>query len=110
MVQYTVAILNKVQARLDKLYDLTQAVSAQVAHLDTRIDRGFSTILHALQETKARSPTDSLVQKMPLKPRIFYGRDDLVHELALLLVTEGTSRICILGPGGMGKTSSRWMS
>jgi len=42
---------------------------------------------------------------MPLKPEIFHGRDDLVENIAQLLLQEQTSRICILGPGGMGKTS-----
>jgi len=42
---------------------------------------------------------------MPLKPEIFHGRDDLVEDIAQLLMQEKTSRICILGPGGMGKTS-----
>ena len=42
---------------------------------------------------------------MPLKPEIFHGRDDLVDSIAQLLLQEKTSRVCILGPGGMGKTS-----
>ncbi|KAF8900850.1 hypothetical protein CPB84DRAFT_1962249 [Gymnopilus junonius] len=42
---------------------------------------------------------------MPLKPEVFYGRDALVEEIAQLLMKEETSRVCILGPGGMGKTS-----
>ena len=42
---------------------------------------------------------------MPGKPRVFYGRDQLVKELAQLLCEETTSRVCVLGPGGMGKTS-----
>ena len=44
-------------------------------------------------------------QEMPLKPEIFHGRDDLVEGIAQLLLQEETSRICMLGPGGMGKTS-----
>jgi len=44
-------------------------------------------------------------QEMPLKPEIFYGRDDLVEAIVQLLLQEETSRVCILGPGGMGKTS-----
>ena len=49
---------------------------------------------------------DPLVQQeMPLKPEVFHGRDDLVQDIAQLLLQEKTSRICILGPGGMGKTS-----
>ena len=42
---------------------------------------------------------------MPLKPEIFHGRDHFVEDIAQLLLHEETSRICILGPGGMGKTS-----
>ncbi|KAF8896888.1 hypothetical protein CPB84DRAFT_1815882 [Gymnopilus junonius] len=42
---------------------------------------------------------------MPLKPEVYYGRDALVEEIAHSLVKEETSRVCILGPGGMGKTS-----
>ena len=42
---------------------------------------------------------------MPLKPEIFHGRDDFVEDIARSLLQEETSRICILGPGGMGKTS-----
>ncbi len=42
---------------------------------------------------------------MPEKPSVFHGRDDLVQEIVQLLCEEKTSRVCILGPGGMGKTS-----
>jgi tetratricopeptide (TPR) repeat protein len=42
---------------------------------------------------------------MPLRPEIFHGRDDFVKDIARSLLQEETSRICILGPGGMGKTS-----
>ena len=51
-------------------------------------------------------PSDTVVrQEMPLKPEFFHGRDDLVEDIAQLLLQEETSRVCILGPGGMGKTS-----
>ena len=42
---------------------------------------------------------------MPLKPAVFYGRDVIIEEITLLLIKEETSRVCILGAGGMGKTS-----
>lgn len=42
---------------------------------------------------------------MPLKPHIFHGQEALVEEIAQLFMNEDTSRVCILGPGGMGKTS-----
>ena len=44
-------------------------------------------------------------QEMPLKPEIFHGRDNVVEEIAQLLLQEETSHVCILGSGGMGKTS-----
>jgi len=50
--------------------------------------------------------SDPLVrQEMPLKPEIFHGQDGFVEDIAQLLLQEETSRICILGPVGMGKTS-----
>ena len=42
---------------------------------------------------------------MPLKPGVFHGRDDIIKEITQLLMKEETSRVCILGSGGMGKTS-----
>ena len=42
---------------------------------------------------------------MPLKPAVFYGRDVIIEEITQLLIKEETSRVCILGAGGMGKTS-----
>jgi len=51
-------------------------------------------------------PLDAAVrQEIPLKPEVFYGRDDFVQDITRLLLQEETSRVCILGPGGMGKTS-----
>ncbi|KAF7978276.1 hypothetical protein HWV62_1120 [Athelia sp. TMB] len=42
----------------------------------------------------------------PLPPEIFYGRDDLVSDLAGLISRTEKPKIAILGPGGMGKTST----
>ena len=42
---------------------------------------------------------------MPLKPAVFHGRDVIIEEITHLLIKEETSRVCILGAGGMGKTS-----
>ena len=59
-----------------------------------------------LKRSGTRPVSNSLArQEMPLKPEIFHGRDDLVESIAQLLLREETSRVCILGPGGMGKTS-----
>ena len=59
-----------------------------------------------IKRSGTRLVSDTLArQEMPLKPEIFHGRDDLVEGIAQLLLQEETSRVCILGPGGMGKTS-----
>ena len=64
------------------------------------------TILFKLKRSGMQSVSDTLArQEMPQKPEIFHGRDDLVECIAQLLLKEETSRVCILGPGGMGKTS-----
>ncbi|TDL15775.1 hypothetical protein BD410DRAFT_777771 [Rickenella mellea] len=42
---------------------------------------------------------------MPTKPRIFFGRDDVVEDLARRMFMTNGPLIAILGPGGMGKTS-----
>ena len=64
------------------------------------------TILFKLKRSGTQPASDSLArQEMPLKPEIFHGRDDLVEDIAQLLLREETSRVCILGSGGMGKTS-----
>jgi len=63
----------------------------------------------AISHPNARFPlpsSDTVVrQELPLKPEIFHGRDHFVEDIAQLLLQEATSRVCILGPGGMGKTS-----
>jgi tetratricopeptide (TPR) repeat protein len=52
-------------------------------------------------------PSDTVLrQQMPLKPEVFHGRDEFVNDIVRLLLQEETSRVCILGPGGMGKTST----
>ena len=64
------------------------------------------TILSKLDKPGTRLISDSFArQEMPLKPEIFHGRDELVEGIVQLRVQEETSRVCILGPGGMGKTS-----
>jgi len=63
-------------------------------------------ILFKLKRSGTTLGLDTLArQETPMKPEIFYGRDDLVEGIVQSLLQEKTSRICILGPGGMGKTS-----
>jgi len=46
-----------------------------------------------------------LSRVMPSKPDNFHGRDLVIADIVPLLTAEGSPRIAILGPGGMGKTS-----
>jgi hypothetical protein len=61
--------------------------------------------IHTILKRSGTQSASLSRQEMPLKPEIFHGRDDLVKGIAQLLLHEETSRVCILGPGGMGKTS-----
>ena len=67
--------------------------------------KDLKQILAKIQQSAALRSLDTVVQQMPLKPAVFHGRDDIIEEITQLLMKEETSRICILGPGGMGKTS-----
>ncbi|KAG6914059.1 hypothetical protein DXG01_002731 [Tephrocybe rancida] len=49
------------------------------------------------------SPTRALI---PANTHIFHGRDTLVTKLVGVLVRGSRQHICLLGPGGMGKTST----
>ena len=73
-----------------------------------KIDDVHEDVKKILAKTK-RSVTlpssDTVVQQMPLKPAVFHGRDVIIEEITQLLIKEETSRVCILGAGGMGKTS-----
>ncbi|KAJ7032087.1 P-loop containing nucleoside triphosphate hydrolase protein [Mycena alexandri] len=71
-----------------------------------------------LVETMSSSDSASFISKMysgsytssnslsmlPAEPKIFHGRDSELAEI-LKLFSQGTTRIAILGAGGMGKTS-----
>ena len=73
-----------------------------VQHIANKVDG-----VHENLKILARSATlpSSDVQEMPLKPAVFHGRDVIIDEISQLLTKEETSRVCILGAGGMGKTS-----
>ena len=92
-------LINDLHARLRKMDN-------KVDDMHHKVD-DIHTILYKLKRSETRPASDSLArQEMPLKPEIFHGRDDLVEDIAQLLLQEETSHVCILGPGGMGKTSA----
>ena len=103
------ARLHKMANKVDDMHEDIKNTSNKVDDMQEDIKHTAKDIRKILLELK-RSGTmlvsDTLLrQEMPLKPDIFHGRDELVEEIAQLLLQQEKSHICILGPGGMGKTS-----
>lgn len=93
-------ILQNIQDRLQKIEDITENVADDVGIIKVTLQQ----VLAKLDAT-AHSGSDLARHHMLGKPLIFHGRDSMVQEIAELLCYEETSRVCLLGPGGMGKTS-----
>jgi len=93
-----------VQEQLRSIQNLTQFVADKVVIVgnDVKDIKGFCEVL-ASREKEARLKKLER-QDMPSKPVIFYGRDELVEKTSKLL-SETVLHMCLLGPGGMGKTS-----
>ena len=96
------ARLRRMANKVDDIHHKVDDVHHNVEEIHHKVD-DIQTFLKR-SETRPVSDTHSR-QEMPLKPEIFHGRDDLVNGIAQLLLQEETSRVCILGPGGMAKTS-----
>ena len=90
--------VDDIHHKVDDVHHNVEDIHHKVANIET--------FLLKLKRSGTQPVSDSLArQEMPLKPEIFHGRDDLVEDIAQLLLQEETSRVCILGPGGIGKTS-----
>ena len=90
--------LQKISTKINDIHEDVKDVAKAV--------KDISTYLSKSKRSATMLPSDSMVRhQMPLKPGIFHGRDDLVNEIAWCLVKKETAHVCLLGPGGMGKTS-----
>ncbi|KDR71142.1 hypothetical protein GALMADRAFT_808114 [Galerina marginata CBS 339.88] len=102
-------LLQELRTRLGRLADKVDDISKDIKHVYTKVDNladDFEEFKEIYKRSATQTPSETIArQQIPLKPEIFYGRDALVNDIAQLLVKEETSRVCILGPGGMGKTS-----
>ena len=73
-------------------------IDIKVENLENKVDDIHK---YLVRSKRSATPSDTVArQEIPLKPEFFYGRDDFVEEITLLLFQEETSRVCILGPGG----------
>ena len=97
-------LLQELHARLAKIQSLSQQVANKIDDVHEDV-KDIKQILAKSRRSATLRSSDTVVQQMPLKPGVFHGRDDIIEEITQLLMKEETSRICILGPGGMGKTS-----
>ncbi|KAF9059133.1 hypothetical protein BDP27DRAFT_522632 [Rhodocollybia butyracea] len=69
--------------------------------------KGMKTALAILTERKEGISSGPRRGVIPVAPDIFFGRDTIVDGFVHTLVSQKTimAHICLLGPGGMGKTS-----
>ena len=90
------------QGRLKSIQSLTQFVAEQVVHVRNDI-KNFSEVVASIKQVASAKRLER--QDMPSKPAIFFGRDALLKKVSTMLTSETVSHICLLSPGGMGKTS-----
>ncbi|KAJ7858389.1 hypothetical protein B0H14DRAFT_3135511 [Mycena olivaceomarginata] len=81
------------------LQRITSHYSAVTKQLE-KIEQTFNDI-----NKPHAAPSTVTIQDMPTKRNLFYGRELFVDDITSLLTNEAASRVCITGPGGMGKTS-----
>ncbi|KAF7333672.1 hypothetical protein MSAN_02410300 [Mycena sanguinolenta] len=90
-----------VEASQLRVEDLLAKIKAEHSTVIPQLNRIEDAVKLFSQPHNAPYPRED----MPSPHRIFYGREVLVNEITSLLATEKTSRVCITGVGGMGKTS-----
>ena len=105
LLQELLARLSKMANKVDDMHEGIKHTAHRVEDTANKVE-DIHKILFKLKRSGTMLGSDTLAQQeMLMKPEIFHGRDDLVQGIAQLLLQEKTSRVCILGPGGMGKTS-----
>jgi tetratricopeptide (TPR) repeat protein len=99
------ARLNEISNKIDAIHEGVKHMAKDIKYMANKVEN-VSTYLSKSKRSAGISRSDTVLRnEIPLKPEIFHGRDDLVDEIAELLVKEETGHVCLLGPGGMGKTS-----
>ncbi|KAG8953557.1 hypothetical protein FRC03_011732, partial [Tulasnella sp. 419] len=100
-------VASKVDSCLKDLERHQELIKGQTELRDGQADlrEGQKEILSAVKEKSTTSTMLNLPSiVMPANPRI-YGRDKYVSTAVLLVLSGNATRLAILGPGGMGKTS-----
>ena len=93
--------LDSIQRRLQSIFRQMGNIQTRVDVIDSKVDE----IKAMISQGHARKASLSPCREMPMKPDHFHGRDDVVADIARQLTSDDKPRACILGPGGIGKTS-----
>ena len=108
-VQHVGNKVDDVRGDVQHIGNKVDDVREDVQHVANKVIEMHEDVVKQIRAKTQRSATlpssDMVVQQMPLKPAVFHGRDVIIEEITQLLVKEETSRVCVLGAGGMGKTS-----
>jgi tetratricopeptide (TPR) repeat protein len=100
--------LHKIQTRLEGIFGLTKQMAHQMGEIQTQMhsmDSKVDEIKAMMKPVQVHKAALLPWGEMPMKPRSFRGRDVVVADVARLLISGDKAHVCILGPGGMGKTS-----
>jgi len=96
--------LENVQEQLKCIANRVDRAADRVDNAADRVIKTFGQMVTSLEQEVQSKKLER--QDMPSKPAIFFGRDELVEKTSRLLASSGTAlHMCLLGPGGMGKTS-----
>ncbi|TFK37279.1 hypothetical protein BDQ12DRAFT_724427, partial [Crucibulum laeve] len=105
-----------IQRALDVLGVQSHVITAvMLAEMQERASRRHQEVMDILSSKQAALPpgttlndlrrSSSTLSLLPAPPQIFSGRDKEQQEIITTIQQNTTARICILGPGGIGKTS-----
>ncbi|KAF8178077.1 hypothetical protein K438DRAFT_1844515 [Mycena galopus ATCC 62051] len=108
--QFSVAHDIAMETLVKEILSKYSIMTAQLVNVEAKVDIANANLVELTDAVKNLSkphnaPETIPRQKMPPPHRIFYGRQPLVDDIVRLLEDPNTSRVCIAGPGGMGKTS-----
>ncbi|KAG6843529.1 hypothetical protein H0H87_003463, partial [Tephrocybe sp. NHM501043] len=98
----------------EMLFRLEQRISAfhaqqqrDLQKIQAGVDDVQITINYVKAKLDKRSPSSTHARAIiPSNTAFFYGRDNTVSDLVSVLVQSTRQHVCLLGPGGMGKSST----
>ncbi|KAH7097955.1 hypothetical protein BKA62DRAFT_661263 [Auriculariales sp. MPI-PUGE-AT-0066] len=95
-------ILTEAGKMQDAYQELQARFTVHTAYTAQTIRCGVAIIQGSSTKPLSHIPTPA---KLPARPIFFYGRDARLNEIVALICMLVATRIAIMGPGGIGKTS-----